>query len=55
MLMRETTLLAIVGAIAGIAMSFGTRWLMRVFVPTCRSRLCRHGGLEPRRSRWSQR
>ena len=34
MLMRETILLAIVGAIAGIAMSFGTRWLMRVFVPT---------------------
>jgi putative ABC transport system permease protein len=33
-LLRETTLLAIVGAIAGIAMSFGTRWLMRVFVPT---------------------
>jgi putative ABC transport system permease protein len=34
MLLRETTLLAIVGAIAGIAMSFGTQWLMRVFVPT---------------------
>ncbi len=34
MLMRETTLLAIVGAIAGIAMSYGSQWLMRVFVPT---------------------
>jgi putative ABC transport system permease protein len=34
MLMRETTLLAIVGAIAGIAMSYGAQWLMRVFVPT---------------------
>jgi putative ABC transport system permease protein len=33
-LLRETTLLALVGAIAGIAMSFGTQWLMRVFVPT---------------------
>jgi putative ABC transport system permease protein len=34
MLLRETTLLAIVGAIAGIAMTFGTQWLMHVFVPT---------------------
>ena len=34
MLMRETTLLAIVGAISGIAMSYGAQWLMRVFVPT---------------------
>jgi putative ABC transport system permease protein len=34
MLLRETTLLAIVGAIAGISMSFGTQWLMRVLVPT---------------------
>ncbi len=34
MLMRETTLLAVVGSIAGILMSYGTRWLMQVFVPT---------------------
>ena len=33
-LMRETFLLAVVGAIAGILMSFGTQWIMRVFVPT---------------------
>jgi putative ABC transport system permease protein len=33
-LLRETTLLAIVGAIAGIAMSYGAQWLMRVLVPT---------------------
>jgi putative ABC transport system permease protein len=33
-LLRETTLLAIVGAIIGIAMSYGSQWLMRVFVPT---------------------
>jgi putative ABC transport system permease protein len=34
MLLRETTILAIVGAITGIAMSFGAQWLMRIFVPT---------------------
>ncbi len=33
-LMRETFLLAVGGAIAGIVMSFGTQWIMRVFVPT---------------------
>lgn len=34
MLLRETTLLAVVGSIAGILMSYGTRWLMHVFVAT---------------------
>jgi putative ABC transport system permease protein len=34
MLLRETMLLAIAGAIAGIAMSYGTRFLMNTFVPT---------------------
>lgn len=34
MLLRETTLLTIVGAIAGILMSYGTRWLMHIFVST---------------------
>jgi putative ABC transport system permease protein len=34
MLMRETTLLAVVGSIAGILMSYGTRWLMHIFVTT---------------------
>ncbi len=34
MLMRETLVLAVTGAIAGILMSYGTRWIMRVFVPT---------------------
>jgi len=33
-LMRETLMLAVAGAIAGILMSFGTRWIMQVFVPT---------------------
>jgi putative ABC transport system permease protein len=33
-LMRETLVLAIAGAIAGILMSYGTRWIMKVFVPT---------------------
>jgi len=33
-LLRETLLLAIAGAIAGILMSYGTRWTMKVFVPT---------------------
>ncbi|HLW75542.1 MAG TPA: ABC transporter permease, partial [Bryobacteraceae bacterium] len=33
MLMRETVLLAAAGTIAGIAMSYGTRWLMTTFVP----------------------
>ncbi len=32
MLLRETTLLAVAGSIAGILMSYGTRWLMHVFV-----------------------
>lgn len=34
MLLRETMLLAIAGAIAGILMSYGTRYLMDTFVPT---------------------
>jgi putative ABC transport system permease protein len=34
MLLRETTLLTIVGAIAGVLMSYGTRWLMHIFVST---------------------
>jgi putative ABC transport system permease protein len=33
-LLRETTLLAVVGAMAGILMSFGTRWLMHRLVPS---------------------
>ena len=33
MLMRETLLLAVSGTIAGIAMSYGTRWLMATFAP----------------------
>ncbi len=33
-LMRETLVLAATGAIAGILMSYGTRWIMQVFVPT---------------------
>jgi putative ABC transport system permease protein len=33
-LLRETTLLAIVGTIAGILMSYGTKSLMNIFVPT---------------------
>jgi putative ABC transport system permease protein len=33
-LMRETLVLAVAGAIAGILMSYGTRWIMAVFVPT---------------------
>jgi putative ABC transport system permease protein len=33
-LMRETFLLAVVGALAGILMSYGTQSIMRVFVPT---------------------
>ena len=32
-LLRESTLLAIIGAIAGILMSFGTRWLMGRLIP----------------------
>lgn len=34
MLMRETLALAVTGAIAGILMSYGTRWIMQIFVPT---------------------
>ena len=34
MLLRETTLLAIAGVIAGILMSYGAQWLMHVFAPT---------------------
>ena len=33
-LMRETFFLAVAGAIAGVLMSYGTRWIMSVFVPT---------------------
>ncbi|MEQ1945642.1 MAG: FtsX-like permease family protein [Bryobacteraceae bacterium] len=33
-LMRETLALAAAGAIAGILMSYGTQWIMKVFVPT---------------------
>lgn len=33
-LMRETLMLAFAGAIAGILMSYGTQWIMKVFVPT---------------------
>jgi len=33
-LLRESTLLAICGSIAGIVMSFGTQWLLRVLMPT---------------------
>ena len=33
-LMRETLVLAVAGAIAGIVMSYGTQWLLRVTVPT---------------------
>ena len=33
-LMRETLVLAVAGAIAGILMSYGTQWLLRVTVPT---------------------
>lgn len=33
-LMRETVLLALVGTLLGIAMSFGTKWLMNTFAPT---------------------
>jgi len=33
-LLRETTLLALVGAIAGILMTFGTKWLMGKLAPT---------------------
>jgi putative ABC transport system permease protein len=33
LLLRETLLLAIAGAILGIAMSYGTRWLLKVFAP----------------------
>jgi putative ABC transport system permease protein len=33
-LIRETILLAVVGSIAGILMTYGTRQLMRVFAPT---------------------
>jgi putative ABC transport system permease protein len=33
-LLRETTLLAIAGTVAGILMSYGTRALMRALVPT---------------------
>ena len=32
-LMRETALLSVLGSIAGIAMSFGTRWLIATFIP----------------------
>jgi putative ABC transport system permease protein len=33
-LMRETFVLAVAGAIAGILMSYGAQWIMKVFVPT---------------------
>jgi putative ABC transport system permease protein len=33
-LLRETFVLAVAGAIAGILMSYGTQWIMHVFVPT---------------------
>jgi putative ABC transport system permease protein len=33
-LLRETLLLAIVGSAVGIVMTYGTRYLMGVFVPT---------------------
>ena len=33
-LLRETVLLSITGTIAGILMSYGTRWLMQVLAPT---------------------
>jgi putative ABC transport system permease protein len=32
-LLRETAMLAVVGAIAGILMTFGTKWLIETFVP----------------------
>ena len=32
-LMREAILLAVIGTIAGIVMTFGTQWLMHVFAP----------------------
>ena len=34
MLLRETFLLAVVGAIAGVLMSYGTQAIMNIFVPT---------------------
>ncbi len=33
-LMRETLVLAVAGAIAGILMSYGTQWLLKITVPT---------------------
>lgn len=33
-LLRETVLLSVAGTIAGILMTYGTRWLMQTFVPT---------------------
>jgi len=33
-LLRETVLLAVAGSLLGIAMSFGTKWLMDTFAPT---------------------
>jgi len=33
-LMRETTLLAIIGSILGILLTYGTRWLIQAFVPS---------------------
>jgi putative ABC transport system permease protein len=33
-LLRETLVLAVTGAVAGILMSYGTQWIMKVFVPT---------------------
>lgn len=33
-LLRETILLSVVGTIAGILMTYGTKWLMHIFVPT---------------------
>jgi putative ABC transport system permease protein len=32
-LIRETTLLAIIGSVVGIVFSFGTKWLIQTFVP----------------------
>ena len=42
MLLRETILLAIAGALAGIAMSYGTRFLMNTFVPTMPTVIAHH-------------
>jgi putative ABC transport system permease protein len=33
-LMRETLVLAAFGAVVGVLLSYGTRWIMDTFVPT---------------------